>query len=423
MNGPEMARMAGETPVASLLLGAGASEIARDVEQLLQSFPDTPLLAIVNRLDCLTVLPKSFSDLSDYLLHPFSDIDVILRVHRVIQQRQNSFNRTTRRLGKTTDITVPLLGDSEVFLKAKSLLNAVAKLDATCLIEGETGTGKELFARALHYLGARQASPFVPLNCGALPEHLIESELFGHVKGAYTDARSANEGLIRFAEDGTLFLDEIDALSPAAQVKLLRILQEGEYRAVGSTKMLHVQARIVAASNANLRERVRAGMFREDLFHRLNILRVTVPPLRERGEDVILLAEYFLERYGTPTMRLSDEAVLSLRQHDWPGNVRELQAAVQRAVLLSNGCIVEPEDLQLPEATTSTRAGSTAKDLVTAKLRVVGDFERTYLEGILRSHGGNVTHAAKAAGKDRRSFQRLLKKHQLSQPTRSKASA
>ncbi len=197
----------------------------------------------------------------------------MLRVHRLLN--------CGRRTSFTPDAdAVPLIGESNAFKRATSLIDAVARLDATCLIEGETGTGKELFARSIHYLGPRRANPFVPLNCGAVPEALIESELFGHVKGAFTDAKNAHDGLIRCAGQGTLFLDEVDTLRPGAQIKLLRLLQEGEYRTVGSTKLLRMEARVVAACNANLRERANAGHFREDLFYRLNILRLNIPPLR-----------------------------------------------------------------------------------------------------------------------------------------------
>jgi len=283
------------------------------------------------------------------------------------------------------------------------------------LICGETGSGKELFARAIHYQGPRRSKPFIPVNCGALPDHLFENELFGHNKGAFTDASSAEQGLVAEAEGGTLFLDEVDALSPSAQIKLLRFLQDGEYRPLGSARSLFADVRVIAATNCDLGEKVRLKQFRVDLFYRLNVLTVELPALRERGADVIALAEYFLDLYGerdNPARpRLSEAASQKLCDYTWPGNVRELQAVMQRAALLKTAGTLHAADIELPEGKSKDLFRD--ESLRRAKSFVVGEFERNYVANLLARHQGNITQAAKAAGKDRRTLQRLVRKYSL----------
>ncbi len=308
-----------------------------------------------------------------------------------------------------------LVGESELFIKAIEKISPLARSGAPVLILGETGTGKELFARALHYQGARHGKPFVPVNCGGVPDHLFENELFGHAKGAYTDATFQQSGLISEAEGGTLFLDEIDTLTPSSQVKLLRFLQDGEYRPLGSGRSVKTDVRIIAATNADLRAKVEKKVFRDDLYHRLNVFSLCVPSLRERLSDVPLLARHFIERYskqyGQEPVRLSSAALQKLLSYAWPGNVRELEAVVQRGVVLSSQSVLQPEDIDiaLPYRTESPNA----KSLRQAKSTAMGDFERNYLATLLATHRGNISHAAKAAGKDRRTLQRLLRKYNI----------
>lgn len=308
------------------------------------------------------------------------------------------------------------LGDSPLFLRALEKVPRIAASDSTCLIEGATGTGKELFARAIHYLSPRRSKPFVPVNCGALPEHLIENELFGHVRGAYTHADAPGTGLFSFAEDGTLFLDEVDALPISAQVKLLRVLQEREYRPVGSPRMQTSKARILAATNTNLRARVASRQFREDLYHRLNILRISLPQLRERSDDIPQLAHHFLwlysERVGKPVCDISPDALHKLMSYSWPGNVRELESVIQRALLLCSGTRLEVCDIDLEDAPPDYSQNHGGK-LRAAKAQAVERFERSYLAQLMASHHGNISRAAKAAGKERRSLQRLLRKYEV----------
>jgi DNA-binding NtrC family response regulator len=308
------------------------------------------------------------------------------------------------------------VGESEAFLRVVEKISPLALSRAPVLISGETGTGKELFARAIHYQGPRRGKPFIPVNCGALPDHLFENELFGHVKGAFTDASSAEKGLIAEAEGGTLFLDEVDALSHAGQVKLLRFLQDGEYRPVGSARTVIADVRVIAATNTDLMKRVESKIFRDDLYYRLNFLSLAIPALRERIEDVVPLAAHFLDRYakqdGREARIFSLGALEKLMAYSWPGNIRELESVITRSLTFSGATTLEPDDIELPSV--NDEAISRARSLRDAKSRTVQAFERGYLTKLLARYQGNVTHAAKAAGKERRTFQRLLRKHNLS---------
>ena len=307
-----------------------------------------------------------------------------------------------------------LVGKSECFLRVVEKIPLLARCSTTVLISGETGSGKEVIARAIHYQGPRQGKPFIPVNCGALPDHLFENELFGHTKGAFTDASSAEKGLIAEAEGGTLFLDEIDALSHSGQVKLLRFLQNGEYRAIGASRTGIADVRVIAATNADLLERVRSKAFREDLYYRLNSLSLRVPPLRERGGDVTLLINYFLNRnareHDRAVREISQAALEKLAAYAWPGNVRELESVLTRALVYTFGKTLEVEDIEL---TSADHGGAQTQILREAKSSTIKSFERSYLVRLLTEHQGNITHAANAAGKERRSFQRLLRKHNL----------
>jgi len=322
-----------------------------------------------------------------------------------------------------------MLGQSKTFLLARTQLRRYAGCDVQVLIEGETGTGKELAAREIHYVSARREHPFVPVNCGALPDNLIENELFGHERGAYTDAKSAQPGLIDHARGGTLFFDEVDALSSKAQVTLLRFLENSEYRPVGCGTARVSNARVIAATNAHLEKQVATGQFRRDLQYRLNVLHVRLPPLRERTGDVELLAEYFLtataERLGGPTKHWSPDALRAMAAHDWPGNVRELESVVLRAYLRADGEMIDTAVLELAdpvpvasdrESSVEESANAFADDdtglrFVVAKNHAIVTFERSYLMSLMRRAGGNITEAAKLSGTERRQLGKLLKKH------------
>lgn len=356
------------------------------------------------------LLESLMNGMDDFLSCPFEERELAARVGRLLRGPAGPSQE-----GAGACRVGPLVGQSERFVQMLRKLPLLARSDGTVLITGETGTGKDLVARAIHYQSQRLGKPFIPVNCGALPDHLCENELFGHVRGAYTDASSAERGLVAEAEGGTLFLDEIDTLSLSAQAKLLRFLQDREYRPLGSPRGLVADVRILAATNRDLRRRVEDRQFREDLYYRLNVLPLEVPPLRERLEDLPLLVECFLSRYqpadGRERVTLSAAALRKLMAYAWPGNVRELEGIVQRALVLRGAAVLEPEDLDLPGAESAEAGGPPSfRD---AKSRTIGQFERAYLVNLLRSHRGNVSQAARAAGKERRTFQRLLRKHGL----------
>jgi DNA-binding NtrC family response regulator len=298
-------------------------------------------------------------------------------------------------------------------------LRRIAQTDATLLIEGETGSGKELAARAVHYGGVRRAGPFVPLNCGALPDALVESELFGVERGAFTDARHSRRGLVAEAEGGTLFLDEIDALSPRAQVALLRFLQDQRYRPLGSARELTSNVRVIAATNRPLEALVSHGPFRADLLYRLKILHLALPALRDREGDAECLAEHFIaelaRKYGRAPLGLQPNTRCWMRGYAWPGNVRELENWVHRQFLMCTGNSIEIE--VAPDAAAHADehadAGHAALAFAQAKAVAVRRFEQDYLHRVLLEAGGNVTRAARLAGKERRAFGKLLKKHGL----------
>lgn len=307
-----------------------------------------------------------------------------------------------------------LSGSSPGFVKQLSLLPTLAGCDAGVLILGETGSGKEVYARAIHYSSARNARALVAVNCGAIPAELLESELFGHVRGAFTNAYAARAGLVREAEGGTLFLDEIDALPPAAQSKLLRFLQDMEYRPVGGDTVHRADVRVIAACNQDLAGLVERGLFRRDLFFRLHVLTVTLPPLRERAEDICTLALRFIQqasaRNHRPTLGLSPQAVQRLLAHEWPGNVRELKHVIERAVLLAETSTIQAGDLQLP----LPEGPLDEESFRAAKARMVDAFERGYIERLLACSHGNITQAAQLAKKNRRAFFELIRKHGIS---------
>ena len=321
-----------------------------------------------------------------------------------------------------TRVTVAnLIGRSAAFQDAVRLIQRIALTDAPVLIEGETGTGKEVAARAIHYSGSRRDRPFVPVNCGAIPENLIENELFGHVRGAYTDAREPQPGLIALANGGTLFLDEVETLCPKGQVALLRFLQDLNYRPLGSRREESADVRVIAATNIDLAELVHAKQFRVDLYYRLQILFLRLPPLRERAGDAGLLAEHFARafgvRYGGPAARFSPDSLSLLDGYAWPGNVRELENLVHRAFLLTGGDIIAiPGEWLAGErrvASPGTHYESFPLDLAfsEAKARLIDQFERVYISHVLSQTNGNVSQAARRCGKERRAFGKLLKKH------------
>jgi DNA-binding NtrC family response regulator len=318
------------------------------------------------------------------------------------------------RLSPAADKAIPnLIGQSAVFRRALELIRRIAGFDVPVLLKGETGTGKELAARAIHYLSVRHNAPFVPLNCGSLPDALAESELFGCEPGAFTDARSRRSGIISAAEGGTLFLDEIDSLAARAQSSLLRFLQDRTYRPLGATRERIADVRIVAAAGPAFSTLVESGAFRADLAYRLDVVAIEMPPLRERKGDVLLLANHFSRRFarqhGLEPRPIEGSSARWLDRYHWPGNVRELENLVLRQTLLCTG-----KEIALADAADAADGAPRALSLYgAARQAALCAWEHGYLCQLLARAGGNVTQAAKLAGKERRALGKLIKKHGL----------
>ncbi|MFO1322815.1 MAG: sigma-54 dependent transcriptional regulator [Burkholderiales bacterium] len=317
--------------------------------------------------------------------------------------------------GLTTLARAGMLGRSEAFRRLVADIRRLAVADVPVLLQGETGTGKELVARAIHYLGARRDGPFVPVDAGALPDTLFERELFGHLRGAFTDARRDAQGLIAQAERGTLFFDELHTLDKRSQAALLRFMQDHTYRPLGAQRLQHADVRIVAATNRRLDEGVAQGWFREDLYYRVNVATIDLPSLRERAEDIPMLAANFLERlcahYRCGDRRFDAAFLAWMAQQRWPGNVRELENFVHREFLRSESRVLALDPGRASDA--GARDDATCRPFKLARALALTQFETGYLRALLAATRGNVSEAARRAGKERRVFGRLLKKHNI----------
>ena len=337
----------------------------------------------------------------EYLVKSYTDDELFAAVDRVLARSKR------RSKPMASEQHFGIIGESDGMKKVYSRIEKARSTNATVLISGESGTGKELVARALHYGGASSNAPFVPVNCGGIPDALLESELFGYVKGAFTGANETRAGFFQTADGGTIFLDEISNTSLAMQAKLLRVLQDKEFYMVGSKKTLKVNVRIVAATNVDLMQLVKKQLFREDLYYRLNVISVELPPLRERAGDIELLADFFLVRYvqelGKPTMKFSPRAVQALRSYAWPGNVRELQNLVHRLVIMCDDATIDVADL--PEAL-HFRVPRKRRD----PDRTLEDVEREYVFDVLAAHDNNLTQSAAVLGIDRKTLRDKLKR-------------
>ena len=405
-----------DTPDLVILNYPHESMVMEYLSRVREQWPRVPVLGLF----CSESMPRAQLsemlnvEVDDFACCPYRAIDLIPRVTRLLDRRFLE----VQELGDTQEavrdqVAGGLIGKNEFLLREIKKIPLFGASDATLLITGETGTGKELVARAVHSNSHRKAKPFVAVNCGAIPDQLFESEMFGHVRGAYTSAFSEGVGLVAEAQGGTLFLDEVDNLTPLGQMKLLRFLQCREYRPVGSARNYVADVRILAATNANLSRRIGQGQFREDLYFRLNILGLNIPSLRNRRDDIPLLVEHFVNRYKDERkqkiMGVSGMAIGKLCSYDWPGNVRELESVIQRAVTLSRSGYIQAHDVDLPEQQNDWHTLSMRE----AKLKVVEQFEVEYLQAVMFVHRGNISHAAQAAGKERRTFQRLIRRYGL----------
>ena len=389
-------------------------------EQLATQGAPAPVLAVLPDLSFTDVrLSRAISAVDDFVLAPVRFEEWRERVAR-LTAAGGSAAGVVDKLAAEMGV-LQLVGRAPAFVDVARKVPLVARSGSPALITGETGTGKELCARAIHFMSPRRHQPFIPVDCGALPDNLIENELFGHVRGAFTDAHRDQRGLVGLAEGGTLFLDEVDSLSLPAQAKLLRFLQDRSYRPLGSDRFLRANITVLAAMNGDPERLVRDRLFRADLFFRLNVVRLHLAALRERISDIPLLARHFVAAFaaesGMAPKILHPSIIPRLLSYDWPGNVRELNNVLQRALVLAPDRHVLPEYVQLPSAATAAASiPSTSLDGMsfrTGRLQVIEEFERSYLARLIEKHGGNVTRAAREAKKDRRAFGRLLKKHGL----------
>jgi two-component system response regulator HydG len=392
--------------------------------QILARREDVPVIVTTAYADTETAIASIRAGAYDFVTKPFDMDELGLTLeralrHRSLREEVKRLRRAVSEAGEFDDI----LGSSDVMRRTFALVARLAESEATVLVSGESGTGKELVARALHARSARKDKPFVAINCAAMPESLLESELFGHVRGAFTDARTARQGLFIKANSGTLFLDEIGEMPAGMQAKLLRVLQERTVRPVGGEQEHAFDVRIVAATNRDLETEVEERRFREDLFYRINVVRIHVPPLRARGGDVLVLARHFLERYaaqsGRPVVGLTSAAADKLVSYPWPGNVRELQNCIEHAVALAPLDHLAVEDLperirdhQAKQAIELDAPGPT-------ELMPMEEFERRYIIKVLEAVGGNKTMAAQVLGLDRRTLYRRLERAVETSPRRT----
>lgn len=339
----------------------------------------------------------------EYLVKPFTDEELFKAVERVLHRNRKERNQQPQ---ATIKHDFGIIGESEGMQKVFNTINKAKSTNATVLINGESGTGKELVARALHYGGHASAAPFVPVNCGGIPDTLLESELFGYVRGAFTGATETRAGFFQTADGGTIFLDEISNTSLAMQAKLLRVLQEKEFYMVGSKKANKVNIRIVAATNVDLMQLVRKGLFREDLFYRLNIISIDLPPLRDRDKDILLLLDFYLSKYvrelSRPGMKFSKRAVAAMMAYAWPGNVRELQNLVHRLVIMADDSTIDVPDL--PE---NFRFAIRRPKAVH---RTLAEMEQEYILDVLAANKNNITQTAGILGIDRKTLREKIRK-------------
>jgi DNA-binding NtrC family response regulator len=380
--------------------------------------PEVPVILMTAQASLQTAVQAVNDGAFYYLQKPFANADLVALCRRAVQTRLLSRENKAlkREIRRRDDSTAGRpVGRHRSFVDVVKLAEMVAPTDSTVLITGESGTGKEILARYIHRLSEREAGPFVTVNCGALPENLLESELFGHVKGSFTGAHRDKDGLLAAARGGTFFLDEVGEMSPALQVKLLRALQEREIVPVGATQPVAIDVRIIAATNRDLDQEIRRGTFRSDLYYRLNVISMHLPALRDRNEDVILLAEFFLQRVGQQTgaeLSMSPECIAALQRYDWPGNVRELENALERAAILTSGTSIPVEALPARIMTPAPAPLISDRTPANPTLELV---ERAYIQWVLQVEGGNKARAAEVLGIDPSTLYRKLSRYEVSE--------
>ncbi len=390
-----------------------------------QTKPDLPVIMITAYGSTRTAIDALRLGAYDYITKPFDLDELQVVAERALERKRliddNRFLRSELKRQYGFD---NIIGTNRDVQQAYVVAAKVARTNATVLLLGETGTGKEYLARTIHYQSDRANGPFVKVNCAALPENLLESELFGHEKGAFTHAIARHIGRFELANKGTIFLDEIGEISPSVQTKLLRVLQEKQFERVGGNETITVDVRVIAATNRDLEQAVREKQFRDDLYYRLNVIAIKLPPLRERGDDVMIFAEHFLKRFademGKPVKRLSDEAVSVIKAHTWPGNIRELENAIERAVILCDGDTIRPEHLMIaPLRNEENVAKPLTADSLMSELPVVAslrEVECAHIRRVLQYKGWNQSAAAQVLGIDRKTLRNKIKEFKLTKP-------
>jgi two-component system, NtrC family, response regulator HydG len=383
--------------------------------------PYVPVILVTAYADIATAVEAVKRGAFDFIAKPFSSDQLAMAIDRAFRQKSLSDeNRQLKEQLRRASLH-ELVGNSPAILEVDEVIRRVAETDANVLITGESGTGKELVAKAIHARSLRKAGPFIPVDCAALPENLLESELFGYEKGAFTGATTGRQGLFEAANRGTIFLDEIGEIPITMQVKLLRALQERQIRRLGSNTFSKIDVRVLSATNRNLQKSVAEKMFREDLYFRLNVIHIHVPPLRERTGDIPLLSSHFLNIFSASHRKkiqsISPEAMEVLEQYRWPGNVRELQNVIERAVVLSAGSQIEvvnlPREISTNGSSDSAPLSIENLNFKQAKEQCIASFEKKYLTMLLNNTSGNISRAAKKAGIDRKTIHRLMKRFNM----------
>ncbi|MEK6649713.1 MAG: sigma-54 dependent transcriptional regulator [Bacteroidota bacterium] len=393
------------------------TELLRHIRQ---ESPETFVIIVTAFGSVETAITALREGASDYVLKPINFDDLLLRVRKLLEYRALALENAMLRqeLQRTYDFDA-IIGQSTAMKKVFSMIERVAKSEGTVLITGKSGTGKELVARAIHFNGSRSAKRFVPVNCGAIVDTLFESELFGHKKGSFTGATTDKEGMFKVAHEGTIFLDEVSEIPLNLQVKLLRVLEQKEITPVGTTDLVKVDVRIIAATNKDLRKEVEAGRFRDDLFYRLNVVEVNLPPLSARPDDIPILANFFLELFTKQTSKairgFTNDAMRVLLHHQWKGEVRELQNAIERAVIFCDGEFIGPE--HLPESMWSEGDGPPPAAPVAygdqPLKEAVKDFERMFIQQALARHHQSKDETARALGMSLSSLYRKIEELQI----------
>jgi DNA-binding NtrC family response regulator len=378
------------------------------IRHIRENYADTEVMMITGYATVQSAVEAVKCGAEEYLAKPFTDEELFSAVRRVLEKLAQ---RRASRKNKTAfaQSGYGLIGDSEAIQKVFTSIRKASLSSATVLVTGESGSGKELVARAIHYYGPRATAPFIPVNCGSIPEALLESELFGYVKGAFTGANESRAGFFQTADGGTLFLDEISETSLAMQVKLLRVLQDKEVCMVGDSRARKVDVRIIAATNKDLPSLIQNRMFREELYYRINVVTIDIPPLRERGADIFLLIKHFAEKFATelgrPVPRFSDKAMTALKRYLWPGNVRELENAIQRIIVMNDEEIIDVPHLPAPARYSAAREAGVN--------RTLAEVEAAHIRSVLAHSGDNRTRASEILDIDRKTLREKMKRYKL----------